>query len=583
MKKQIIYASFIIMMSITGKLLAQTIPSDLMRNCKGWKITYPTGVEDKTLCGEANNEFFYINDTKDAIVFKAPVRSDNGTTPNSSYIRSELRERTEDGTADIYWTTTGRHFLYVKQAITHLPLVKPHVVGTQIHGNKADGIDDAMVLRLEGSHLFLSFNGTKLRSDVTIKTDYVLGKKHEIIFEVVNGKHYCYYSEDGNLLTAYKNGNASAYYVKASGSEVLMTLDYDQSYFKVGNYTQTNPDTEGSKTNDVNNYGEVAVYDFVVEHGTVTTSPIAVNGVTLASTLSISKGSTAQLIPTISPSDATNKAVTYSSSNPSVATVNANGLVSAVNNGSTTITVTTTDGSFKVTSNVTVQDAPRGLTNIALNKTVSASGTPEAANPAQALVDGSTSTRLSVMGMPQTIIIDLGENFDISYSELVFHDNRAYKYTISTATTLNGSYTEKVDRLSNTTSGTITSPITDYFTATGRFVKLTVTGASNYTGEWVSILEFRVFGEKTLVTSINEANETQLSVYPNPVENVLNYSIGTLEGAEKIEIFDITGVLVMTENILEQNGQIDLSNLKKGVYVIKIEAQTSYTKRFSKN
>ena len=83
--------------------MAQT-PSDLMRNCNQWKITYPNGIEDKTLCGEPNNEYFYLNNTKDAIVFFAPIRSDNGTTPNSSYIRSELREREITGNSDIYWT-----------------------------------------------------------------------------------------------------------------------------------------------------------------------------------------------------------------------------------------------------------------------------------------------------------------------------------------------------------------------------------------------------------------------------------------------------------------------------------------------
>lgn len=242
------------------------LPSDLMNNCKQWKITYPTGEEDKTLCDESNNEFFFVNEDKNGLVFRAPIRSDNGTTKNSSYIRSELRERTQDGKSDIYWTTDGKHVIYVAQAITHLPKVKSHLVATQIHGNKSDGIDDSMVLRLEEEHLFLSFNGGKLRSNLTIKNDYKLGQPHEVIFEVIDGKHYCYYSEDGNLKKAYESGNASQYLVKDGSSTVLMDLNYDQTYFKIGNYTQSNPDKEGSATNDADNYGEVVVYDFFVNH-----------------------------------------------------------------------------------------------------------------------------------------------------------------------------------------------------------------------------------------------------------------------------------------------------------------------------
>lgn len=240
-------------------------PSDLMANYNQWKITYPDGVEDKTLYHESN-EYFYVNDDKDAIVFRVPIRSNNGSTPNSDYIRSELRERKADGSSDIYWTTSGTHVVYSKQAITHLPINKDHLVATQIHGNKSDGIDDAMVLRLEGSHLFLSFNGGQLRSDLTIKTNYTLGTQHEVIFEVVNGKHYCYYSEDGNLANAYASGNASGYLVKDGSNSYVMNLNYDQSYFKVGNYTQSNPDREGSDTDNPNNYGEVLVYDFWVSH-----------------------------------------------------------------------------------------------------------------------------------------------------------------------------------------------------------------------------------------------------------------------------------------------------------------------------
>lgn len=242
------------------------IPSDLMDNCNQWKITYPDGSEDKTLCGEGNNEYYYVNNNKDAIVFRVPIRSNNGSTPNSDYIRSELRERKPDGSSDIYWTTSGQHVVYSKQAITHLPINKDHLVATQIHGNKSDGIDDAMVLRLEGSHLFLSFNGGQLRSDLTIKNNYSLGTVHEVIFEVVNGKHYCYYSEDGNLANAYANGNASSYLIKDGSNNHVMDIDYDQSYFKIGNYTQSNPDREGSDTDDPDNYGEVYVYDFWVSH-----------------------------------------------------------------------------------------------------------------------------------------------------------------------------------------------------------------------------------------------------------------------------------------------------------------------------
>ena len=79
-----------------------------------------------------------------------------------------------------------------------------------------------------------------------------------------------------------------------------------------------------------------------------------------------SKGATVSLSATVSPSDAGNKAVTWKSSNTSVATVSSSGVVTAVGNGTATITATTSVGSKTATCKVTVNIAPTG---VSLNKT----------------------------------------------------------------------------------------------------------------------------------------------------------------------------------------------------------------------
>ena len=65
---------------------------------------------------------------------------------------------------------------------------------------------------------------------------------------------------------------------------------------------------------------------------------------------------TLQLVATVYPTNATNKEVTYSSSAEGVATVDSDGLVTAVAEGTATITVTTTDGGKTDTCSITVEE-----------------------------------------------------------------------------------------------------------------------------------------------------------------------------------------------------------------------------------
>ena len=74
------------------------------------------------------------------------------------------------------------------------------------------------------------------------------------------------------------------------------------------------------------------------------------DGITINSKkVTIGKGSKTVLTATVTPADATNKSVTWSSSDASVASVNASGQVAGLKVGSAVITATTADGKYKDT------------------------------------------------------------------------------------------------------------------------------------------------------------------------------------------------------------------------------------------
>lgn len=82
---------------------------------------------------------------------------------------------------------------------------------------------------------------------------------------------------------------------------------------------------------------------------------IAVSGVTLnASSLNVKVGNTGTLVATVAPDNATNKKVTWTTSNPAIVTVDSNGHIAAVGVGTATITVTTENGSKTASCTVTV-------------------------------------------------------------------------------------------------------------------------------------------------------------------------------------------------------------------------------------
>ena len=90
----------------------------------------------------------------------------------------------------------------------------------------------------------------------------------------------------------------------------------------------------------------------------VAAAPIAVTSVSMSPTsANINIGATQQLTTTISPTNAANQNVTWSSSNTTVATVNGSGLVTGISAGTATITATTQDGNKTATSMITISCA----------------------------------------------------------------------------------------------------------------------------------------------------------------------------------------------------------------------------------
>ena len=84
---------------------------------------------------------------------------------------------------------------------------------------------------------------------------------------------------------------------------------------------------------------------------------VAVTGVTVTpASQEVQVGKSTTFIATVTPDNATNKKVTWTSSDESVATVNEDGVVTGVKAGTVTITATTVDGGITGTATIEVKE-----------------------------------------------------------------------------------------------------------------------------------------------------------------------------------------------------------------------------------
>lgn len=222
--------------------LAEEPPAKLL-DLSNWRLTLPVDTElpgtpdeiaQPQLSTFVHADYFYRDDTRKAVVFRA--HCGGRTTKGSGFPRSELREMTSDGTRRAAWSTEDQtlHTMTARIAITATPLKKPHVVCAQIH----DADDDLMMIRLEGTKLFVERNSF---GDVSLTRNYQLGTPFDLKILAGGGEVMVWF--DGELKMRWP--------VAKSGC-----------YFKAGCYTQSN----ASKGDEPSAFGEVVLYALKVEH-----------------------------------------------------------------------------------------------------------------------------------------------------------------------------------------------------------------------------------------------------------------------------------------------------------------------------
>ncbi len=348
----------------------------------------------------------------------------------------------------------------------------------------------------------------------------------------------------------------------------------------------------------------------------VEVSDIAVTAVSVSpESDSLDINETVQLSATISPEDATNTNVSWSSSDESVATVDADGLVTGIAAGSATITVTTEDGSYTASCSITVSETEEPVNNA----------------PVAAISADVTSGTVSL-----TVTFDASDSYDADGDDLTYAwdfgdgDTDSGVSTSHTYSTV-GSYTASVtvsdgelddeasitievaadsSEVSDTTETTtpcddpvsITIPFTQegagqYCWVTTQEIsyinswcldELTING-EDYTNVWSSSLPDAIDGKwyiyydgpyawshfeapQASEKSTGKASEfTEIIAYPNPFTESLQLNLTNPEQVYSIVVIDNSGKTVEVVDKTDIAASVKIgSQLDKGIYIVKI-------------
>ena len=311
-------------------------------DCFDWKVNVsyvPDSArainDSQNLLNAINNYYWYLDGYEYAYIHPTviPWVDHSALTWNTKYIELIDNELvTSEETNQYYFSSSNIHNTLLANPIEF-----------------AYKLIEDYNMRVINNKLYITFGDktysfTKYNSEKEMVKSFDLNNNN---VEVNEGVHFQVianvlplYEHDDTL--SFSNNNSEA--ISCGASSFWNTYTIDCTAIKAGSATLTL----------TNGDGVIKTVNVVVNH-----IPVYVTGVTLnKSHLDLIRGNNETLTAEVTPNNADDKTLEWSSSDTSVATVNSNGIVVAVGKGTAVITVTTNDGDFTDECTVTVDNPP---------------------------------------------------------------------------------------------------------------------------------------------------------------------------------------------------------------------------------
>ncbi|WP_158848588.1 T9SS type A sorting domain-containing protein [Algibacter sp. L1A34] len=317
-----------------------------------------------------------------------------------------------------------------------------------------------------------------------------------------------------------------------------------------------------------------------------TTTNVSVTWVSIAPySLELNVEETQQLTTVVYPINATNTNVSYVIDDPSIASIDANGTVTALKLGSTFVNVISEDGNLIDTSYINVSYSTANNLALATNGGVATQSTTAYDGVASRANDGDINGNYGDESVSHTAHGLDGSNtlkwwqVDLGVNKTIW-DIIIYNRTGGTYGDALNNFTVEVINDNNVVVFTkifISPPsptlIINAGNVVGKFVKISKTS-----DDGLQLAEVEVFGTSTL--SVEDNIVSTIKIYPNPVKD----SFSIADSADAVmEIYSMLGKLLMSQTIKSNQHVVDVSALTSGFYIVKIKKDNMvFTKKVIK-
>ncbi|GEM_PF-3320779 len=294
-------------------------------------------------------------------------------------------------------------------------------------------------------------------------------------------------------------------------------------------------------------------------------------------------------------------AIEYTSSNTDVATISGN-TVTIVGIGKTIITAKQLgNDSYNAATEVTQElvitkdtqkitfilsaEVTYGAVAFDLNAT-SSSGLPVEFTSSDNDVVTISGNRVTVVGVGKTVITakqNGNAEYEAASTEQVLTVNKANQIITFDILGAKSIDDKPFDLLATTDSGldiSYTSSDEKVATVSGKTVTIVGAGITNITASQPGNNNYNSAEDVNQaltvfsISDISSAEDVGIKIYPNPVADILN--IDSEKYISRIEILNLESRVLRSINVNGYNKSVDISNLNRGVYFIKIRSENNY-------